>query len=378
MLSYLDWTFYANPVRTWLVALLVACLVFAGVKLAALAIVRGLARLSGRTHTQMDDVLAEVFRSTRGWFVVVVSLFAGSLLLALPPALRSFVQQVAVLTLLAQLGVWGRVGIRSQVELYTARKVVDDAASVTTVRALGFLATLVLGSVLVLMALANLGIDITALVAGLGIGGVAIALAVQNILGDLFASLSIVLDKPFVYGDFIVVDDLMGTVEHVGLKTTRLRSISGEQLVFSNSDLLRSRIRNYKRMVERRVVFQVGVVYQTPPETLRRIPELLRGVVERHPDLRFDRSHLKELGASSLNFEVVYYVLGSEYNHFMDRQQDVCLDAFRLFEEEGIEFAYPTQTVHLAPGGGTAPGGSRQWSDAHRSPARPVAAEKGS
>ena len=375
MQPYLDWSLYANPVRSWLLALLAACVAFGGLKLVIALIIRSLARFSGRTRTHMDDALAEVFRSTRGWFVVVLSLFAGSLLLLLPAGLRAVVQQVTVLTLLAQLGVWGRVAIRSQVETYTARKLVDDAASVTSVRALGFLATLLLGSVLVLMALANLGIDITALVAGLGIGGVAIALAVQNILGDLFASLSIVLDKPFVYGDFIIVDDLMGTVEHVGLKTTRLRSLSGEQLVFSNSDLLKSRIRNYKRMYERRVVFPVGVVYHTPAETLQRIPGLLRDIVERHPDLRFDRSHLKELGASSLNFEVVYYVLGAEYNHFMDRQQDVCLETFRLFEEEGIEFAYPTQTVHLAPIAGVTPG-AREWSAAFRPPAQPAAAER--
>jgi small-conductance mechanosensitive channel len=348
MLTYLDWSLYANPVRTWILALLAAALTFGSLKLVSAVVLRSLVRLSGRTSTHMDDVLADAVRSTRGWFMLVAALFAGSLLLLLPEGLRAVVQQITVLTLLFQLGVWGRVAIRSQVEHYSARKLEEDAAGVTTVRALGFLATLLLGSVLVLMALANLGIDITALVAGLGIGGVAIALAVQSILGDLFASLSIVLDKPFVYGDFIVVDDLKGTVEHIGLKTTRLRSLSGEQLVFSNSDLLGSRIRNFKRMYERRVEFSVGVVYQTPTDKLERIPAILRAIVERHSDLRFDRAHLKELGASSLNFEVVYFVLRSEYNHFMDRQQEICLQIFRVFEEEGIDFAYPTQTVFLA------------------------------
>jgi small-conductance mechanosensitive channel len=172
-----------------------------------------------------------------------------------------------------------------------------------------------------------------------------------------------VLDKPFVYGDFIVVGDLKGTVEHVGLKTTRLRSLSGEQLVFSNSDLLGSRIRNFKRMYERRVEFSVGVVYQTPAHKLERIPALLRGIVEAHSDLRFDRAHFKELGASSLNFEVVYFVLGPEYNHFMDRQQDVCFETFRRFDQEGIEFAYPTQTVFLAREKGARKGAGGAWAD---------------
>jgi small-conductance mechanosensitive channel len=358
VLTYLDWSLYANPVRNWLAALLVASLAFASLRLVTALVLRSLVRLSARTTTHMDDLIADVVRSTRGWFMVVVALSAGSLPLFLPDRLRDLVQQLTVLALLCQLGVWGRVAIRSQVEHYSARKLEEDAAGVTTVRALGFLATLVLGSVLVLMALANLGVDITALVAGLGIGGVAIALAVQSILGDLFASLSIVLDKPFVYGDFIVVDDLKGTVEHVGLKTTRLRSLSGEQLVFSNSDLLGSRIRNFKRMYERRVEFSVGVVYQTPAHKLERIPGLLRGIVEAHPDLRFDRAHLKELGASSLNFELVYFVLGPEYNLFMDRQQAICLETFRRFDEEEIEFAYPTQTLFLARENG-ADGGSR-------------------
>ena len=375
MLRYLDWSLYANPVRTWLAALLVASLAFASLKLVTSLVLRSLVRLSSRTSTHMDDLIADVVRSTRGWFMVVVALSAGSLLLLLPDRLRELVQQLTVLALLWQLGVWGRVAIRSQVEHYSARKLEVDAAGVTTVRALGFLSTVVLGSVLALMALANLGVDITALVAGLGIGGVAIALAVQSILGDLFASLSIVLDKPFVYGDFIVVGDLKGTVEHVGLKTTRLRSLSGEQLVFSNSDLLGSRIRNFKRMYERRVEFSVGVVYQTPAHKLERIPGLLRAIVEARPDLRFDRAHLKELGASSLNFELVYFVLGPDYNHFMDRQQEICLETFRRFDEEGIEFAYPTQTLFLARENGAAFASPSEWADDSRVPAPPVATD---
>ena len=181
----------------------------------------------------------------------------------------------------------------------------------------------------------------------MGIGGIAVALALQNILGDLFASLSIVIDKPFVIGDFIVVDQLMGTVEHVGLKTTRLRSLGGEQLIFSNNDLLKSRISNYKRMMERRIVFGFGVTYQTPPEKLPLINEIVREIIGKQEQARFDRVHFKEYGESSLNFEAVYFVLSQDYNLYMDIQQAINLEMFRCFQKEGIEFAYPTRTLFI-------------------------------
>ncbi|HPK54642.1 MAG TPA: mechanosensitive ion channel family protein, partial [Smithellaceae bacterium] len=196
-----------------------------------------------------------------------------------------------------------------------------------------------------LLVLDNLGVNITGLVAGLGIGGIAVALAVQNILGDLLASLSIVLDKPFVIGDSIVVDSFSGTVEHIGLKTTRIRSISGEQLVFSNNDLLKSRIQNYKRMQERRVVFGFGVTYQTPLEKLPLINRIIREIIAAQPNSRFERVHFKEYGDSALNYEVVYFVMTPEYGIFMDVQETINLEIFRRFQEEGIEFAYPTRTV---------------------------------
>jgi small-conductance mechanosensitive channel len=208
-------------------------------------------------------------------------------------------------------------------------------------------ARLAVWSLVLLLALDNLGFNITALLAGMGIGGIAVALAAQNILGDLFASLSIVLDKPFVVGDFIVVGEQLGTVEYIGLKTTRIRSLGGEQIVFSNTDLLGSRIRNYKRMQERRVVFGFGVVYQTPHEKLQTIPGMVREIIGKLDRARFDRAHFKEYGDSSLNFEVVYYVLSADYNVYMDIQQAINLELFRRFQEDGIDFAYPTRTLYV-------------------------------
>ena len=192
------------------------------------------------------------------------------------------------------------------------------------------------------------GVEVGTLITSLGVGGIAVALAVQNILGDLFASISIVLDQPFIVGDFITVGEYMGTVEHIGLKSTRVRSLTGEQLIFSNSDLLDSRIRNYKRMANRRVSFTIGVTYQTPYEKLVEIPEIVQEIIEAQPQTSFDRVHFKAYGDSSLNFEVVYYMLTSDYDVFVDVQQAINLEIFRRFAEEGIEFAYPTQTVFVA------------------------------
>jgi len=198
-----------------------------------------------------------------------------------------------------------------------------------------------------LIILDNLNVEISTLVASLGIGGIAVALALQNILGDLFASLSITLDKPFAIGDFIVVDDFEGDVEDIGLKSTRIRSLSGEELIFSNTDLLSSRVRNFKRLEKRRISFGIGVVYGTPVEKLKKIPGMIEDIISPLENVEFDRTHFKTLGDFSLDFSVVYHVLEPAYAAYLDVQQVINLKIYQRFEEEGIEFAYPTQTVML-------------------------------
>lgn len=193
----------------------------------------------------------------------------------------------------------------------------------------------------------NLGVKISAVVAGLGIGGIAVALAAQAILGDLFSYFVIFFDRPFTIGDFIIVDNKLGVVEYIGIKTTRIRALSGEQLVFSNTDLTNSRVHNYKKMERRRVVFKLGVIYKTPYEKLKIIPKLVRDIIEKEPEVFFDRGHFASYGDFSLNFEFVYYVNGSDYNQYMDVHQTINLNIFQKFEEEGIEFAFPTQTLFL-------------------------------
>lgn len=199
----------------------------------------------------------------------------------------------------------------------------------------------------ILVLLDNLGFKITTVLAGLGIGGIAVALASQAILGDLFGYLAILLDKPFEVGDFIIVNDYMGTVEYVGIKTTRLRSLGGEQLVLSNTDLTSSRVRNYKRMDLRRIVFKLGVVYSTSVEITRAIPNLLKEIIEKTPGTRFDRAHFFAFDESCLTFEIVYFVLSAEYNKYMDIQQAINLEIKTVFDARGIDFAFPTRTLYL-------------------------------
>lgn len=211
----------------------------------------------------------------------------------------------------------------------------------------------------------NLGYDVTTIIAGLGIGGIAIALAAQNILGDLFNYFVIFFDRPFEVGDFIVVDDKSGTVEYVGLKTTRIRSISGEQLVIGNSQLTSSRIHNYKRLLKRRVIFSIDVEYGTKLEVVREIPVMLRRIVESQENIIFDRSHFAKYNEWSLRFEVVYHVNLPEYNAYMDIQQNINLKIYEEFQQRGIGFAFPSQTVFYRnteiqtniPGDSTAPDG---------------------
>jgi small-conductance mechanosensitive channel len=347
MTEILDRTFLGNTVQNWAIAIGIAIVV----SLALAAAVRWLTgrfrSLSQRTETTVDDVVAELLGRTKVFFYIAIGAFAGAASLALAQSTERIVSRIVVLLVLLQGGLWANAAVRSLLETYRRRRLEEDPAAATMIGALGFVARLVVWSLVLVLALDNLGVDITALVTGLGIGGIAVALAVQNVLGDLLASLAIVLDKPFVVGDFIIVGEHLGAVEHVGLKTTRLRSLSGEQLIFANSDLLGSRIRNYGRMYERRIAFTIGVTYQTPRDQLELIPQILREAVEDQDQARFDRAHFKAHGDFALLFETVYYVTVPDYNAYMDVQQAINLTVHRRFEEEGIEFAYPTQTLFL-------------------------------
>lgn len=346
---FLDNIIYNNSIKLWLIAAAVLLISHMVLISARKIIHKKIQKFAATTKTDLDDLVAELVKKIHGLVIFIVSLYAGMRILELSDKITKISDVIFIIAILFQAALWGSGIISFFINRYKKHKIDEDAAGVTTFTALGFILKLVLWTVLVLVALDNMGVNITALVAGLGVGGVAVALAVQNILSDLFASLSIVLDKPFVMGDFIIIDSYLGTIEHIGLKTTRIRSLSGEQLIFSNSDLLSSRIRNYKRMQERRVVFGVGVIYQTPKDKLEIIPGIIREIIESKNQTRFDRAHFKEFGNFSLNFEIVYWIHTPDYNIYMDIQQAINLELFQKFQENGIEFAFPTQKLFLTP-----------------------------
>ena len=338
--------FYGNTLVDWIVAGLIVLVVYYVLSWARSHLARRLK--AGAAPGGRRELFAGVIRRINGLWLLILALGAAAYALDLPPKVERVVESVQLIALFVQLAILASYLFTAWAERHAAALRTRDPAVATAMGTVTVFGRVIIFAIVALLALDNLGFDVTALLAGLGIGGIAIAIASQAVLGDLFASLSIVFDKPFVVGDFIILDNgFMGSVERVGIKTTRLRSLSGEQIVISNSDLLKTRIRNYKQMYERRVVFQVGVTYQTPADKLERIGGMIREIVEALPDVRFDRAHFMAFGDFSLNVEVVYYVGSPDYNLYMERQQAMNLAIYRKFEAEGIEFAYPTQTLFL-------------------------------
>ena len=349
----LEWQFYHNSLQAWLVAGIVFVVIGTTLLIVRTLLTRRLAKVAARTSTTADDAVVDLLRRTRYFFILAAAVAGATFFLDLPKRALAVGHVLGTIALILQFAIWGNGLITFWFRNYAERKADTDVASRTTIAAFSFVARAILWSMLLLVGLNRLGVDITALITGLGVGGIAIALAVQNVLGDLFAALAIVLDKPFVVGDAISVDTMTGTVENVGLKTTRIRSVNGEQLIFSNTDLLKSRIRNFKRMQERRVVLTIGVSYDTPPDTVARIPDMLREAVESQEQVRFDRSHFMSYGESALNFETAYFVLTSDYLTYANKNQAVNLAVLRRFATEKIDFAFPTRTIVVR---GAAPG----------------------
>ena len=343
--NFLEWRFYHNSLQAWTVAGIVFAVVGMTLFVARTVFARRLAKIAERTATTADDAIVDLLRRTRYFFIVTAAVASGMLFLDLPQRARAVGHVLGTISLILQIAIWGNGLITFWFRNYAERKAESDISSRTTIAAFGFLARAILWIMLSLVGLNRLGYDVTALITGLGVGGIAIALAVQNVLSDLFAALAIVLDKPFLVGDTIGVDTFTGTIEHVGLKTTRIRSVNGELLIFSNADLLRSRLRNFKRMQERRIVFMIGVSYDTPPDTVARIPTMIREAVQSQQQVRFDRSHFISYGDSTLNFETVYFVLTADYLAYVNAQQAINLTILRQFAAEKIQFAYPTRTL---------------------------------
>ena len=345
----LAWSFYGTPLGFWIAFVVVSILLFAIFLWLRRTIAARLGVIAALTGEHLQKLISDLVRETNALFLLASSLHIASLLIAMGPRAAEDAHLTFIVILLCQAGIWLNHALSWALEEFVElhQEPGSREGLATAVSALRFLSRLAVWSIIILLILSNLQINVTTLVAGLGVGGIAVALAVQNVLGDLFASLSILLDKPFAVGHFIVVDNLTGTVEYVGVKTTRIRSIDGEELIISNSDLLKSRIHNYERSSERRVVMDIGISYNIAYEKLKAIPGMIREVVNSIELARFDRARFREYGDSSLNFRIIYFVDTTDYRTYLDVQHEVNLAIFKQFGDEKIEFSTPTQMVYV-------------------------------
>lgn len=347
--------YFGNSVRDYLIAAAIILVGFALIRIFRRRIFVKIREWSAHTTNNLDDFITDAMQRFGIPALYFVVCYIGVSYLQLP-AQGIRVLQVATTVVLTFLV----IRLLSSVMLMLLRGYVrrQDRGDekVKQLAGLMLIINIVIWIIGLLFLFDNMGYNVTAMVTGLGIGGIAVALAAQNILGDLFNYFVIFMDRPFEVNDFISIDDKAGTVENIGIKTTRVRSLSGEQLIFSNSDLTKSRIHNFKRMETRRIAFKVGVVYDTAPERVRQIPGLLKDVVTMQPSIRFDRAHFSAMGESGLVFEVVYIVETADYNRYMDIQQDINFRIFEQFRELGIELAYPTTALYVKRGGHEKPG----------------------
>jgi small-conductance mechanosensitive channel len=346
-----DWTtreFAGNALWRWSLAVLIAVATFVLLLLLRGYLRRKLAAIAAR-NPNVPSLFSRLIAKTWATTLFVAALYAGRTVLHLDGPIRDALRAVLVVLVVLQAGFWISELLTYWLAWRLRRE--PDVARSTAYVMLSLGGKLLVWTLLILVALMNLGIEVTPLLTGLGIGGIAVALAAQNFLGDLFASVAIALDKPFELGDYVAFDDVGGTVEVIGLKTTHLRSPNGEQIVVANADMLKTRLRNYKRMRERRVEFHLGIAYDTPLERLRALPGVLREIVAAQPGVRFDRAHWKAYGESELTFEVSYFVNSPELVAMLDAQQAINLELHRRLARDGVEFAFPTRTVllHRAP-----------------------------
>lgn len=337
-----------NKVSEIAIVLLFLTLSFIALRIFKYVILKKLKVLSKKTDTTWDDFLIATLSNSAIPILFMASIYVGLKSLKLSQKFQD-IAYVAVVVVIAfyVLRVVNRAFrkfVYSFIQLQENSEAKQKQASglITIVNTVIWL----LGAVFIID---NLGYDVTTLIAGLGIGGIAIALAAQAILGDLFSYFVIFFDKPFEIGDFVVIEDKNGVIEYIGIKTTRIKTLSGEQLVCSNTDLTNSRVHNFKKMERRRIVFNLGVTYQTTHSELKDIPKIVRRIIESADRVKFDRGHFSGYGDFSLNFEFVYYILEPDYSFYMDRQQEIYLEIFEAFENRGIEFAFPTQTIFTQP-----------------------------
>jgi small-conductance mechanosensitive channel len=350
MQEFLNQTYFGNTLLDYAIALgsfLVGAIIIFIIN--KVVLVR-LQKWAKATETKIDDFLLRGLEKAVVPILYVLVFYLSIKTLALHPKLERAIDVISIILatffIIKMINSALRFGLHSYIKI-KAEAEEDAEKRIKQIRGITAIVSFFIWVIGFVFLLDNLGFEITTVIAGLGIGGIAIALAAQAILGDLFSYFVIFFDRPFEIGDFIVTGEFKGNIEHIGIKTTRVRSLGGEQLIFANSDLTNSRLQNFKRMDRRRAVFKLAVIYQTPAEKLEKIVDVVKKIVVDHPNVTYDRGHFASFGSFSLDFEFVYFVLSSDYNHYMDIQQDINLKIYREFENRGIEFAYPTQTLYL-------------------------------
>ncbi|MFP4118395.1 MAG: mechanosensitive ion channel family protein [Candidatus Woesearchaeota archaeon] len=348
MVAILDWmmdvSFLSNTVYDWGVAALILVGSYVGLRILEKILLRKSKGYIPKGHKDIKDLIERIDACFNKFFYLYVSLYISLQYLVLDPSIASFVNYALMVMMVFYL-------VRAALTFvdFGTQKVIRrrPGGSDSIIRLMGIMIKALLWAIALITILSNMGIDVTSLVASLSIGGLAAALALQTIFHDLFAALSIYLDKPFEVGDFVIVGSQMGTIKKIGIRSTRLESLWGNEIVISNQDLTAARIDNYKRMQKRRIHFHFGVTYDTPSKKLRKIPGIVKEIFEGLKKVNLDRVHFKSFGDSSLDHEVAYYVNSADYAEYMDIQQDINLQLKERLEKEGISFAFPTRTVHL-------------------------------
>ena len=341
--NFLSLDFLGNKLGDYAIAIVILLCCIVLIKILRRSAFKSLRKWTTRTENIYDDAIVSILERDLIPIAYVASVYLAISNLALHSILDRVVDvMVVIISTVLAIRLF-TAAIEYLIKIYWITYHRNNANFEQSINALIPAIRVIVWIIGIVFLLDNLGFDISAVVASLGIGGVAIALASQGVLQDLFSYFSILLDRPFELGDFIIVGDYLGTVEYVGIKTTRLRSIDGEQIIIANTDLTGSRIRNFKRMRQRRIVFKFGLVYETTPQQLARVPDIVAEIIDRTPNASCDRAHFSGYGEYSLDFEVVYFINTSDYNIYMDAQHEINLAVKTKFAERGIEFAYPTQ-----------------------------------
>ena len=346
-MQFLSVEFLGNPLSDWAKALGTTVGLYLVVKVIKTILINRMQAIAKHTNSNIDNIILEVVSQTQNLLIVLAGIYAGVHFLKISDKIISIIDKVFYVVVAMQVGYW-LGGFINHLVIFREKKESGDKEEQTAVHAFGLFGKIMIWTVVALVTIQNVsGMKMDALITSLGVGGIAAGLAVQNILKDIFASLSIFMDKPFLVGDYIQVGDIGGTVENIGLKSTRIRTLLGEEVVFSNSDLLESRLHNYRSMQRRMVTINIGVSPNTPYQTLQDLPALFKEVIEKQKDVTFDRANLSDLGNYTINFEIIYHIENADFNIFVQRREAIYLEIIQRLQEKNVDMPYPTQTVLL-------------------------------